>query len=68
MKTSAYQSFDRSTQVVSALGALIACITLALFVFTGYIVYQVYVKGVLRIESPEEASPHKESQWIEEER
>lgn len=67
--TIAYQSFDRSTQVVSALGAIIACITLALMVVTGFFVYQVYVKGELRIEAPEDtASKNKESQWIEEER
>ncbi len=38
-------TFDKSTQVVSALGAIIALIVLTLIGITGFFFYAVYFKG-----------------------
>lgn len=45
-------SFDKSNQVVSGLGAFIACTTITLLAVAGFFIFKVYFKGEKRIEEP----------------
>lgn len=52
--------------MVSAIGAIVAVVTLTLMIVAGFFVYKVYFKGEMRIEEPVQAK-NKEAEWIEEE-
>jgi hypothetical protein len=65
--TSKSSYFDPSNQVISALGAVAALVTLTLLIVTGYFIYQVYVRGELRLKE-QPASSAKNHETIDEER
>ena len=47
---------------------MVAVITLTLLIVAGYFIYQVYVKGEMRLPEAADAAKDREAQWIDEER
>lgn len=60
MHTKILYPFESSVQAISAIGAVVALITISLILFTAYLGYKVYYKGELHFkESPEAGAGQK---------